>query len=304
MSCPSATAPINIQGNTEKICNLKCAYGYKYPLSSVNVSNQGDYLKINTDRANTPPVTFNKNSYEVTETRLYYPSLHEYGGTGPATAELIIAHSNVAGKGNLLVCIPITVATSGSASSDSVKLLNSIIAETARSANTAGQQTVVNNLPNFSLNAFVPMKAFYSYTGTLPYAPCNGEYQYVVFTLTNNGFTQISPSAFTALKGLVNKHTYTLSTSNTNGVYYNPKGPSLPEEEKGDFYMSCEPVGSSGETLVPNEQTSAQMFDSDVARRFLQNGLFQFMAGIILMVGILKLGKMGFDKINKKGDLI
>jgi hypothetical protein len=46
------------------------------------------------------------------------------------------------------------------------------------------------------------------------------------------------------------------------------------------------------------------MFDSDVARRFLQNGLFQFMAGIILMVGILKLGKMGFDKINKKGDLI
>ena len=304
MSCPSATAPINIQGNTSKICDLKCAYGFKYPLSSVNVTNKGEYLKISTDRSNVPPVTFNTNNYDVTETRLYYPSLHQYGGSGGATAELIIVHSNVSGRGNLLVCIPIMIAGADNAASESVTLLDSIIAETARSANTSGQQTVINNIPTFSLNAFVPMKAFYSYTGTLPYAPCNGEYQYVVFTMGNNGFTQMSRPAFKALKKLIKRHTYTLSSNNRNGVYYNKNGPSLPQAARNeDLYMSCEPVGSEGETLVPNTQTSAQMFESASAKQFLENGLFQFAAGIILMVGILKVGKMAFDRIAKKGDL-
>ena len=47
MSCQNKTAPINIEPQTKKTCELKCQYAFKYHDSHINISNKGDYLLLN-----------------------------------------------------------------------------------------------------------------------------------------------------------------------------------------------------------------------------------------------------------------
>ena len=166
MTCSNGTAPVNIVNNPEFICDLKCEYGFKYPQSGLNITNRGEYLSLKTDSSNSPPVTYNANKYEVSDMRLYHPSLHSYGGQ-KADAELIIVHNNVSTQGNLLVCVPILVGTSSS-NADSLSLFDTIISEVAKTANSPGTKTTVN-IPTFSIGKFIPQKPYYSYNGTLPY---------------------------------------------------------------------------------------------------------------------------------------
>uniref|UniRef100_A0A6C0IIG0 carbonic anhydrase n=1 Tax=viral metagenome TaxID=1070528 RepID=A0A6C0IIG0_9ZZZZ len=286
MTCPNATAPVNIVNNPDLICDLKCDYRFKYPNSSLNVANRGDYLSLKTDVSNTPPVTYNSNKYEVSEMRLYQPSLHDYSGK-KADAELIIIHNNVSSQGNLLVCVPVV---NGSSNPESLSIFDTLISEVSKTANSPGSKTTVN-IPTFSIDKFIPRKPYYSYTGTLPYSPCNGEYDYVVFSKDNDAVISLSNSAYLALKKIITANVYE-SKKNNKGVYFNENGPStLTGSGKGDIYMECLPTGNEGESLVPLAKSSEQMFSMGTVKNMFKNNLFlQVLIGILLILGLTKLG--------------
>ena len=183
----------------------------------------------------------------VDEIRLYRPSLHQYNGNS-ADAELIIKH--IGNGSNVLVCVPISISASKTASSD---LLDTILSNTLSKAPNQGESTQIN-IKNFTLNDFVPTASFYSYKGTLPYDPCTGSYNYVVFDKRDGA--QISTTGFSNLSKLISKR---FSQIKTNEFFYNKTGSAegLSTTDLGDgFYLECDATGNEGEILYATMPTS------------------------------------------------
>ena len=76
MAC---TAPINIVKNVKNICDNKCKYSFLYPMTNLVVTNKTTYLEFKCDTTDQQPVTFNAGKYNVTDFRIYSPSLHTFG---------------------------------------------------------------------------------------------------------------------------------------------------------------------------------------------------------------------------------
>ena len=247
MSCSNSTAPININPNYKSTCDRLCKFNYEYPQSNLSVLNQGSYLKIGYENSSTPSVIFNNVEMSVNEIRLYRPSLHQYNGNN-ADAELIIKH--IGNGSNVLVCVPISISASKTASSD---LLDTILTNTLSKAPNQGESTQIN-INNFTLNDFVPTASFYSYKGTLPYDPCSGSYNYVVFDKRDGA--QISTSAYSNLSKLISKQTTEIKQ---NEFFYNKTGAveGLNANDLGDdYYLECNPTGEEGEILYSTMPTS------------------------------------------------
>lgn len=293
MSCPNATAPVNITNNKSQTCDLKCSYSYSYPLSVLNITNRGEYLSLRTEKSPIPPVIFNSNSYEVNEIRLYRPSLHSYGGT-KADAELIINHNNTSGAGDLLVCVPIS---QGNSSNESASSLETIISEVSKTANSVGKQTTVS-MPTFSLDKLIPSgKPFYSYNGTLPYPPCHGSYNYVVFSKEDSTIFMTS-NTYNTFSKMISEQAYETAKTNKNGIFYNKKGATPGTGKKGDdIYIECLPTGSSGETQVQAPPTQEALFNLGSIQNVLNNKVFSVFFGVFLLLIILKIGSMLLNKI-------
>ena len=103
MSCPNATAPIDI--SLSKItgkCDYKCSFSFQYNNSSCIATNRGDYLSLSYDKSSSPPVLYNTAGYDVQEVRIYIPSLHSYNDS-KTDGELIIVHTSNTGANPLLV---------------------------------------------------------------------------------------------------------------------------------------------------------------------------------------------------------
>jgi len=294
MSCPNATAPVDITNNSALICDLKCKYSFNYPLTPVlTVSNRGEYLSIRVDKSDNTPVTFNADNYEIKDIRIYTPSLHTYGGSN-ADAEIIISHNNTSGGNNLLVCIPISV---GASSSDTSTLFDDITASVAKNANSVGNYTLVNSA-TFTINKFIPMQPFYSYNGTLPYSPCNGSYNYVVFSKeTSNVY--MSQNAFNVLTKVIYKNKYSTTTKNPNGLFYNQAGPSSIENKSGggDIYIECLPTGSSGESLIEIPSQSKALLNLVTIGPIFNSFIFRIFIGIVVIYIIMTIGNMILEKI-------
>ena len=247
MSCPNATAPVNIDKNTNNICDLKCKYNYNYPFTNLLVRNKGNYLSLKPDPEQVPSVTFNANNYNVNEIRVYKPSLHSFNGK-KTDGELIIDHTNISGVKGLLVCIPLEKTNIINISTG---LFDSIISGVAQRAPSMGGSTNIN-LPTFSLNKFITQKIpFYSYTGTLPYTPCNGEYNYVVFG--REASVSVGGSAWNSLDKILITNDIEVKNNDSVGVYYNKngaiKGGGIGSADD-DIYIECNPTGDEGEILV------------------------------------------------------
>ena len=302
MPCPTKTAPLNIVATPNKVCSRKCAYSFQYPISNLLISNQGDHLTLKTEVTKTPPVIYNGGGYSVQEMRLYRPSIHQFNGVS-TSAELIIVHNSLTGSGTLLVCVPLMLTENST--SDGAALLDLIVNEAKQSANSAGQQTTLT-VSKLSLDALIPLKPFFSYKGGLPYnEDCQSRVNYVVFA--GDDAMEISSNAFNVLKnssnGILKAHNFELAdtANNKSGLFYNATGAqklAVTQGGSNDIWIDCQPTGAEGEVLVPNNKTSAQMFDMDPIRRVLTNGLFQTLIGVILMVGILKVGKIMLKKIS------
>ena len=288
----SATAPINITTNYDSICDLKCDYSFKYPLSNLNLINKGNYVYITPENFNETPVSYNSNKYNVKELRLYRKSLHTYGGKN-ADAELLIVHNNINGSEMLVVSIPIMI---GASNPKSIAIFDTLIGEMAKTANSAGKQTFINN-PSFTLDTLIPMKSYYSYNGSLPYSPFNGEYDYVVFNIDNA--ISISSSAFKSFSSMISEST-SPTTSVSNGLFFNKKGPTYysPGGKAEDIYIECLPTGSSGEVLIEKDKSNQPLFNNPLMKDFLNHPFLKIIFGAFMIIAVMFVGRMLFSMLT------
>ena len=114
---------------------------------------------------------------------------------------------------------------------------------------------------NFSLDNFIPNRVpYFSYTGTLPYSPCNGQYSYVVFDLQHA--LNISSNVKYRLQKMI-KTTTVDSTIGTNYLFYNKDGANSKENNRDQIYIDCQPVNEEGELLINESSGEAKTTGSD-----------------------------------------
>lgn len=259
MSCPTATAPIDISSaNITGKCDLKCAYQFKYTSTSCTATNRGHYLSLACDRGAASSVQWNQSAYSVDEVRLYTPSLHSFSGTR-AAGEAVILHVSNTGANPFFVCVPIQLGAGSGAGSSS---LQSILNAVAKNAPADGDSTAVrmSAASGFNLTNWVPPSApFYSYTATEPFQPCSGEVDYVVFDASASPI-YVSDADMSRWTEIVKPHPYDIkpvaaaaagSGGGGGGVrlFYNAKGPNQGGAANNDeIYIDCQPVGVSEET--------------------------------------------------------
>tara|TARA_R110002074_G_scaffold321051_9_gene491543 strand:- start:9095 stop:10048 length:954 start_codon:yes stop_codon:yes gene_type:complete len=238
INCPKATSPVNISMDSIMgPCVLKCDYNYNYNVYSPNVTNKQAYLSLNySGKYN--PVTYNDEKYNVQEIRVYQPSLHQYKGTN-ADGEILIIH-NGPGK-NLIVSVPFMVG--GKTDKGSSQLANMITESASRIPSV--DESVTLSMGDFNLSNFIPQsKGYFSYTGTLPYDPCNGSYNYIVYAVDNA--LNIPNDVLEKLKQITDN---TECKINENNVFYNKNGANS-KNSNDDIFIDCQPVDSGGNILV------------------------------------------------------
>jgi carbonic anhydrase len=278
MSCSDATAPIDI--SRESIvgkCDLKCEFSFHYNDSACIATNRGDYISLSYETSSSPPVTYNSSSYDVKEVRIYSPSLHSFNGT-KADAEFIIIHNSASGSNPLLVCIPVKSSNTGEISS---KNLTTIVQTVASNAPAENEKTTIA-ISRFNLNAFVPRKPFFSYTGTEPFQPCSsGKNEYIVFsTETAIG---VGEKVIGALQKVISENAYDIKPS--PGLFFNEKGPTNgPGSDQ--IYIDCQPVGESDEQeiMVTDSGSSASSISFE---NITENKYFVMLLGCIIFVVII-----------------
>jgi len=281
MSCETATGPIDIIP-TNKTCNLKCFFKYKYYPGVVIAKNNSDYIQLkvlDTDAASVKYSasgsrgTCNKNSiggdYVIDEIRIYTPSLHTYNNS-LADGEIIISHTNITGGTNLLVCIPISngAGTQGKASNQ----LNLIVNEMINLGNSSNEGGIIQGL-KFDLNNFIPQKGFYSYIATLPYFPCDKCVYYIVFDKSeasvgiNNAALEklqsiikknmVAPPRSISTLGYISKVEGDPTGIKKNLAYaYNKTGPKYATVNNDEIWIDCQPTGSKDEVIIEESKTN------------------------------------------------
>jgi carbonic anhydrase len=279
MSCPNATAPIDISMSKIKgKCDLKCSYSFHYNNSSCIATNRGDYISISYDKSSSPPVSYNGIGYDVQEIRLYIPSLHSYNDS-KTDGELVIVHTSNTGSIPLLVCIPIK---SNNTSSISASFFKTLIDTVASSAPSDGEATTVN-IPKFNLDLLVPRKPFFSYSATEPYQPCSENVDYIVFGPLQ-GSLDMMPETLTKLESIILSNPYDIKTG--PNLFYNDKGPSQGGAGGGEIYIDCQPVGSSDESTEVVTDTGSSPYPSSVSE-WINNPLVKLLLGSLLFIVIL-----------------
>ena len=287
MSCPNATAPINISlSSITGKCDYKCSYSFQYNNSSCVATNRGDYISISYDKSSSPPVLYNASGFDVQEIRLYTPSLHSYNNS-KTDGEFIIVHNSNTGAQPLLVCIPIK---SNNTSSVSALLFKTLIDTMSSSAPSDGDSTTVN-IHKFNLSTLVPRKPFFSYSATEPYQPCYENVDYIVFDPLNASLDMM-PDTLSTLQSIIQSNPYDIKTGPE--LFYNEKGPSKGGGDNGDdIYIDCQPVGESDET-VDVVTTSGSYSSGD----WLNNPLIKILLGSLLFIIILYVIKYALNMLK------
>ena len=277
MSCPNATAPIDITlSNISGKCDLKCDYSFKYNNSSCVATNRGDYISLSYDNATSAPVVYNTVGYQVKEARIYIPSLHSYSGT-KADGEFIIVHYSNAGTKPLLVCIPIKASGANSISSE---LFTQVVDTVSNNAPAENESTTVN-YEKYNLSLFVPRKPFFSYSATEPYQPCSTDVDYIVYDQLNSSLN-ITPDTLNKLKTIITLNPYDIKTGPQ--LFYNEKGPGKGVSDD-QIYIDCQPVGQSeeNETVVTSTGTSGTIDLNSI----LNNPIFKLIIGSLIFIILL-----------------
>lgn len=277
MTCDRSTAPINIPTSKSVYpCDLKCAYNFAYGNSSCNIKNEQNFVSLSYDKkSDAKAIRYNTKNLHVQEVRLYSPSLHKYRGQH-ADAELLIIHG---GDGtNLIVSVPID---SGSKISKGGTLLNEIISQGLPRITNLGESASLG-IDNYNLDYIVPSRPFFSYTGTLLYAPCNGKYNYIVFDKPNA--LNISAESLKQLRNVISPMTAPLRDTEP---FYNKLGPNLGGSNDSDIYIECNPTGSDGEVLLYNNDSEDNGDYEAQFDKFMQSPIFKILTAIgIILLGI------------------
>jgi hypothetical protein len=141
------------------------------------------------------------------------------------------------------------------------------------------------------------MKPYFSYNGTLPWKPCNGAYDYIVFNIDNA--IHMSSIALSTLKQVTAEQTRTLSTINDGGLFYNANGPT--PRSQGSIYIDCQPTGDDGEVLVSLKPDSGGLLDNPVVAQLLSNTLVKLGIGGVIMVCIWILSSKVITALATRG---
>lgn len=279
MSCPNATAPIDISiSNITGKCALKCSYRFNYSNSACIATNRGEYISISYDKTSSPPVFYNATGYDVQEIRLYIPSLHSYNDT-KTDGELIIIHTSNTGSNPVLVCIPIK---SNNTSSVSALFFKTLVDTVASNAPSDGETTVVN-VPKFNLDFLVPKKPFFSYSATEPYQPCTENVEYIVFAPLEASLDMM-PDSLTKLQSIIKSNSYDIKTG--PNLFYNDKGPSMGGTGDGQIYIDCQPVGSSEDTTEIITDTGTSSYPTNIID-WLKNPVVKLFIGSLIFIVLL-----------------
>jgi carbonic anhydrase len=290
MSCPNATAPIDI--SISKItgkCDKKCSYSFHYNNSSCVATNRGDYISLSYDKSSSPPVLYNATGYDVKEIRLYIPSLHSYNNS-KTDGELVIVHTSNTGSIPLLVCIPIK---SNNTSSNSALFFKTLIDTVASSAPSDGETTTVN-IPKFNLDLLVPKKPFFSYSATEPYQPCSENVDYIVFGPLQ-GSLDMMPETLTKLQSIILSNPYDIKKG--PNLFYNDKGPSQGGAGGGEIYIDCQPVGSSDESTEVVTDMGSSPYPSTISE-WLSNPVVKLFLGSLLFIVMLYVVKYALNMLK------
>jgi hypothetical protein len=248
-----------------------------------------------------PQSCFNSAAYDVSEIRIYTPSLHSYSDS-KTNGEMIIVHHSNTGANDLLVCIPIKLNNSNSASAI---FMQALISTVSNNAPSEGGQTSVN-INRFNLNNLVPHKPFFSYTATLPYQPCNSKVEYVVFDPTN-AYLDITEDSLNKLYSLISQNPYDIKKG--PNLFYNQKGPGSGGALGNEIYIDCQPVGASEETsqIVSDgsgyTSSAIDFLNNPIVKIVLASSLFIILLyGVKYMLSVFKSSRGGASpEANLKG---
>jgi hypothetical protein len=228
---------INISSdNVYGKCDLKCQFMFDYPNTSLVAKNDDMMISLTCDDQSSSPVIFNKKKYNVTKVIIVSPSVHLFNNS-QVNAEILIHHTPILGGKSLIVCLPII--ESGN-STTSTSLLTEIISAVSSNAPSQGETTQIN-ISNFTLNNIVPKKPFYSYIGNDIHKSQAG---FIVY-----GYLEaipLSSSTLTSLSNIIKPFPINLKGKS---LFYNKDGPNNSFNSDG-IYISCQPTGSSGETVT------------------------------------------------------
>lgn len=243
----STTSSLNISSsNVSGNCDLKCAYNFNYPNTTLVAYNRNIFIDLACEPTNTPPVTYNTEKYNVQNIMIISPSLHEYNGN-QAPGEICITHTPVLGGIDLVVFIPLYQSTN---SNTATTLFTEIITDVASSAPSEGESTNIN-LSNFTLQDVVPLKPFYSYYSNQEGTKSNA----IVFGI-NNGIP-LTQETLTTLTNIITPYPNTVPNTD---LFYNKGGPNVSGSGIGDgIYISCNPTGASESTTnveIKNQTTN------------------------------------------------
>lgn len=290
MACNRSTAPINIPlSKSVYPCDLKCAYNFTYGNSNCNISNEQNFVKLSYDKqSDAKSIRYNTINMHVQEVRIYSPSLHKYQGQH-ADAELLILHG---GNGtNLIVSVPIMA---GSKTSKGGSLLNDIIEQGLPRITNLGESATIG-VDNYNLDSIVPKKPFFSYSGTLLYAPCSGQYNYIVFDRVHA--VNISQESLQQLRNVISPLTAPIRDTEP---FYNKLGPNTGGNADSEIYIECNPTGSDGEILLYNSGADDSIENSNQFEVFLQSPLFKILTAIGLMMVGVGVVNIVVEKLTKK----
>lgn len=280
MSCLNSNSPIDITDKNSGSCSLKCKYMFKYNDSSTTITNKGNYLLLSYDKPNTDPVVYNSLPYYVDEVRIYTPSLHSYNGV-KANGEMIIVHINDYNQ-KLLVCIPIVL------SSQSQVQLDNILINANKFANTIGKNTFITK--SINLNNLIPSNKMYVYKGTLPFSPCNGENNIIVFNKDDGAFIPLNRNSLKLLNETIQNHSI---ETKENSYYINKNGPqNLLADSSSEIYIDCKPVTDDGEIIdneiTVNKSPFSDMFGKISYKKIVNSVYFQIIISLIAAYIIYK----------------
>jgi hypothetical protein len=186
------------------------------------------------------------------------------------------------GGNTLIVSVPILPT---GIQSKSAMMIAKVVQDVSKKAPNAGETTQV--FPKLDMSKLLPQAPFFSYTGTLPYQPFNGEVNFVVFNPLNGGF-DVDPNVLNNLKGVIDPHAVSLvlreKRDYEGNVFYNKSGPTV--QSGGDnMIIDCQPVDSSGEIIVPDKEDDDGGGGSDIDI----GAFFKSDAGVILLSILLGL---------------
>jgi len=128
-----------------------------------------------------------------------------------------------------------------SAASNTAHLFQTIVNAVENNAPNEGENTIVN-VKNYNLNSLVPKKPFFSYSASVPYAPCLEGADYIVFT----SFLDMDRETMSTLRSIVEDSQTQVKSGPS--LFYNKQGPNASLED--EIYIDCQPVGSSEETTM------------------------------------------------------